>query len=236
MSLHKKIMAAAGIVTIACDGGNGVTGTRITPENLVEVTTEQGAEALRELATLVAERTTPVVTALAEVPECPERQEAPFEMRLGRPVDPTDAQAWRNYTGLIGSCQGSKTRLNFIARQVDSIRTVYETEYIETTLARIRERVTPERLERNAVDIETLTDAELSARWAQLHYVAYQRAYGFRIAGMLDPGTWPDVDHERVEATLNNLEEGVENETFDVRDAIDDATDLYKRMERGDHR
>ena len=224
------------LATVACDGGNGVTGPRVTPDNVVEVTTEQAAEALAEIATLVTERTAPLVTALEAIPECLERQESPFEMRFGRAVDPTDARAWDNYGALIGSCQAGSTKLGFTARQLESIRTVYETEYVETTLARIRERVTPERLERNAVSLEMLAEANFPARWAQLHYIAYQRAYGFRRAGMLDPGTWPDVDQARVERTLDSMAQDIDNGVFDMRDAVNDATDLYERMVRGEHR
>lgn len=113
---------------------------------------------------------------------------------------------------------------------------MYEAEYVETTLARVRERVTPERLERNAISLERLAKASFPARWAQLHYIAYQRAYGFRGAGMLDPGTWPDADQARVERTLDNMAEDIDNRVFDMRDAVNDAADLYERMVRGEHR
>ena len=234
--MQKRLSVALTVLaTVACGGGNGVTGPRVTPDNVVEVTTEQAAEALAEIATLVTERTAPLVTALEAIPEC-SQQESPFEMRFGRAVDPTDARAWDNYAALIASCRAGSTKLVYTARQVESIRTVYETEYVETTLARISERVTPERLERNAVGLERLAEANFPARWAQLHYIAYQRAYGFRRAGMLDPGTWPDVDQARVERTLDNMTQNVDNGLFDMRDAINDATDLYERMVRGEHR
>ena len=224
------------LATVACGGGNGVTGPRVTPDNVVEVTLEQAAETLPEIAALVTERTAPLAAALEAVPECPERQESPFEMRFGGPADPTDARAWDNYGALIGSCRAGSTNLDFTARRVESIRTVYETEYVETTLARIRERVTPERLERNAVSLERLAEANFPARWSQLHYIAYQRVYGFRRAGMLDPGTWPDVDQARVERTLDTMAEQIDNRVFDMRDAGNDATDLYERMVAGEHR
>ena len=36
------------LATVACGGGNGVTGPRVTPDNVVEVTLEQAAETLPE--------------------------------------------------------------------------------------------------------------------------------------------------------------------------------------------
>ena len=215
--------------TMGCGG--------VTPDNLVEVTLEQAAETFPAIRSLVTERTAEIESALEDIPACPERQEAPFETGfLGVPADLGNARAWDTYTGMLASCRNAESNLVRAERRIEGIRKVYDEEGVEATINRIRERVTPERLDRNNLNLETLSQADFPTRWRQLHYIAYQRAYGFRPAGMLDSGTWPNVDVESAERVLNRIADEVNDRVFDLNDAITDSNALYERMERGDHR
>jgi len=231
------VVALTVLAAVACG--------RVTAENVVEVTLEQAARELSDLGVLVNGRTAPLVAALEELPGCPEQQEPVFEMSGfglggGRPADPVDARAWDNYIRLLRSCRSQRDRLisSYLstASRVETLRRVYGSEYLETTFVYMRERITSERLERNDVSLERLAAADLQARWEQLHYVAYERSYGFRSVGMLDYGTWPDIDEEQVEHLLDVYAEEIDDRVFDIRDLSDDAMALYERMARGEHR
>ena len=207
----------------------------ITPDNVVEVTLEQAAETFPAIRSLVTERTAEIESALEDIPTCPEQQEQPFELgseSFGIP----DARAWEAYRGMLRTCRYRESNLSMPRGQIETIRKVYEEEGVETTATRIRERVTPERLDRNNVNLERLSQADLPTRWRELHYIAFQRSYGFRRAGMLDVGTWPDVDVERAERLLDLIAGQVDDTLFDIQDAITDSNELYERMVRGDHR
>ena len=229
------------LMSIGCGGRTGF-GPRLTADNVVEVTLEQAARVLSDLGAVVDERTASLVAAFEELPECPVQREQLFELgALGlggrRPVDPVDDRAWRDYRSLLASCRSDRSHVSlWIEPGVGSIRRVYGADYVERSLAFMRERITVERLERNNVSLESLADADLQARWDVLHYVVYQRAYGIRGPGGLDPGSWPDLDERSVERRLDYLAEEFDNRVFDVRDFAADATALYERMVKGEHR
>ncbi|MCY3819231.1 MAG: hypothetical protein OXH52_07700 [Gammaproteobacteria bacterium] len=48
-------------------------------------------------------------------------------------------------------------------------------------------------------------------------------------------GLRTDVDQAR-ELTLDNMAQDIDNGLFDVRNAVNDATDLHERMVRDEHR
>ncbi len=231
------LVAVTVLATVACGSGNGLIGRRVTADNVVEVTLEQAARVLSDIgASLVNDRTASVAISVDEVPECPEEQEPVFERSVvfpsyGRvPEDPVDRRAWINYTGLLSRCRVAYRGLSSRASQVERLRAVYEPEYLDAVFARIRERVTPERLERRNVNLDRLAEADLETRWDQLIYVTYGRSL------YLGLDMWPDIDEGEVERILDIWLKEIDDRLFDVGDLGRDATALYERMARGAHR
>ena len=230
------LVALTVLATVACGSGNGLIGRRVTADNVVDVTLEQAARVLSDIGDLVNDRTASVAISVDEAPECPEEQEPVFEMsgwlpsHARLPEDPVDRRAWMNYTDLLVSCGVAYRGLSSSASRLESLRAVYEPEYLDAVFARIRERVTPERLERRNVNLDRLAEADLETRWDQLIYVTYGRSL------YLGLDMWPDIDEGEVERLLDIWLKQVDDGVFDVGDLGRDATALYERMVRGAHR
>ena len=232
------------IAAAAACGGNGLAPWgRIAAENVIEVTLDQAAEDLPEVQALVNELADTIEASFDDMRECPPEREALFEMSgygiMRTSGNAADDRAWERYISLLTSCSNYTNGILSVSstrRRIQTFRDVYRTERIENTISRMRELLTPARIQRTNTDLERLSQENLATRWNHLHYVAYQRSYGFRTAGGLDTGTWLSLDTERVTHVLNQIAKDASDRVFDIEDTATEAEELYERMQRGEHR